>query len=224
MEPKVITEHEYHEVLVPVSNVPVPPNTDCPIDALDGVSRDVSDGELAKAYRIAVLQLRDCSTLRQKVIDKYREIAKEDATRINAVETTPVSASMPFGSAGPIVNPASVTTISDIDQAHMDLDLALAEFNAVVDGAAKSLKQKVNDKYKGLGKVNVPVSASGPIVNPASGGDSSDYPSDELRADLGLGPAGSSAPMSAAPPGTGKPFDDMESEFSDLSNKDYELE
>lgn len=225
MEPKIITEHEYHDVLVPVSNVPIPPNTDCPTDALKGINRGVSDGELVKAYRIAVLQLRDCSTLRQKVIDKYREIAKEDATRINALETTPVSASAPFGSSGPIVNPASVGIVSGIDQAHMDLDMALAEFNAIIDDAAKSLKQKVNDKYKGLEKVNAPVSASGPIVAPSSGGNSSDYPEDELRKELGLGPAGSAVPMSAVPPTKeGNTFDDIESEFTDLSGKDYELD
>lgn len=225
LEPKIITEHKYHDVLVPVSNVPIPPNTDCPTDALKGVNHSVSDGELAKVYRIAVLQLRDCSNLRQKVIDKYREIAKEDATRINALETTPVSASAPFGSSGPIVNPASMNTISEIDQAHMDLDLVLAEFNAIIDDAAKSLKQKVNDKYKGLEKVNVPVSASGPIVAPSFGGNSSDYPEDELRKELGLGPAGSAAPMSAAPPSKGgNAFDDIESEFTDLSGKDYKLD
>jgi len=223
-EPKVITKHEYHDVLVPVSNVPVPPNTDCPIDALKVINRDVSDGEVAKAYRIAILQLRDCSNLRQKVIDKYREIAKEDATKINDMETIPASASVPFGSSGPIVNPASVD--GDIDRAHVELDQALAEFNAVVDSAAKTLKQKVNDKYKGLERVSAPVSASEPIVTPSSGGFNSEYPEDELRKELGLGPAGSAAPMSSAPPPkTGSnAFDSITSEFTDLSGKDYKIE
>lgn len=79
-EPETVTE--YVEVVRPVSNVPMPPNTDCPQPEVEKTSTNASDGEVAKAYRIAVEQLRDCSALREKVINKYREIAKEDAERI----------------------------------------------------------------------------------------------------------------------------------------------
>ena len=87
-------ETEYQEVLTPISNVPMPPNTDCPPDALEVLDKAAPDGEVAKAYRIAVLQLRECSDLRQKVLDKYREIATQDAEKIEDI-TNPDG---PFGS------------------------------------------------------------------------------------------------------------------------------
>jgi hypothetical protein len=97
-EPETITE--YVDVVRPVSNVPMPPNTDCPQPEVEKTSTNASDGEVAKAYRIAVEQLRDCSALREKVINKYREIAKEDAERIedfnkNNREDGPFSTSGP---------------------------------------------------------------------------------------------------------------------------------
>ena len=96
---KTKIEYVYQDVYIPVSNIPEPPNTDCPSDAVELADVADSDGELAKAYRIAILQLRDCSKLRQKVLDKYRELAKEDEGKIdNLVEDGPFSASAVTGS------------------------------------------------------------------------------------------------------------------------------
>jgi hypothetical protein len=96
-----IIDVEYQDVLTPVSNVPMPPPTNCPDDALitlDG-EKAKNDGEVAKAYRIAVLQLRECSALRQKVLDKYREIATQDAKKIDEVISKTKSVKDgPFGS------------------------------------------------------------------------------------------------------------------------------
>ena len=93
---------EYQEVLTPVSNVPMPPDTTCPKDALVSLNSDKVkiDGEVAKAYRIAVLQLRECSELRQKVLDKYREIATQDAKKIDEVIKKSTN-NGPFGSGLP---------------------------------------------------------------------------------------------------------------------------
>lgn len=84
MKSKPRTEYVYQEVLTPISNVPMPPNTECPRDAVLSITSTEAqkDSELVKAYRIAIMQLRDCSTLRQKVIDKYKQIAEEDKDRI----------------------------------------------------------------------------------------------------------------------------------------------
>ena len=98
-------ETEYQEVLTPVSNVPMPPNTDCPVDALAALDKGANDGEVAKAYRIAILQLRECSALRQKVLDKYREIAKQDADKIDEL-TSEGSGDGPFGSGAPTADNA----------------------------------------------------------------------------------------------------------------------
>lgn len=104
-------EVEYQKVLTPVSNVPMPPPTDCPDDALLTLDEEKAknDGEVAKAYRIAVLQLRECSTLRQKVLDKYREIATQDAKKIDDITSSVPDG--PFGSAGPTADNAGAPTV-----------------------------------------------------------------------------------------------------------------
>ena len=110
--PRIDTE--YQEILTPVSNVPMPPDTTCPDDALltlSGENAD-NDGEVAKAYRIAVLQLRECSGLRQKVLDKYREIAMQDAKKIDEVTSKNKSiGDGPFGSGVPTADDAGAPTV-----------------------------------------------------------------------------------------------------------------
>lgn len=118
-KPEPETEIEYVEVAKPVSNVPMPPNTDCPDLEIEKTKTDASDGEVAKAYRITVEQLRDCSQLREKVIDKYREIAEEDAERIEEFRerNDRRSTGGPFSSSGP-TNPMSAPTnqgVEDLD-------------------------------------------------------------------------------------------------------------
>lgn len=96
----------YKDVLVPISNIPEPPETNCPLDAVASVvdHSKLIDGDIAKAYRIAVLQLRDCSELREKVLDKYRQLAKEDAKNIGGINKVPVG---PFGAANPAADQPS---------------------------------------------------------------------------------------------------------------------
>jgi len=103
---------EYQELLTPVSNVPMPPPTDCPKDALITLDSEKAknDGEVAKAYRISILQLRECSALRQKVLDKYREIATQDAKKIDEI-TSSVSGDGPFGSGVPTADNAGAPTL-----------------------------------------------------------------------------------------------------------------
>lgn len=105
--PKTIIE--YREVKVPVSNTPMPPNTNCPKTDLETItpSQAEDDGLLVKAYRITVAQLRDCAELREKVINKYREISKEDAERIENVPASAANPNAPFGASGPVVAPGS---------------------------------------------------------------------------------------------------------------------
>jgi len=203
-EPRV--EVKYQKVYVPVSNVPVPPNTECPLDALENITIDkaANDGELAKAYRIAVLQLRDCSKLRQKVIDKYRDMSKHDAAKIEDLQP---SSSAPFGAAGPVVNPASQGVVypdNEVGDALREFDKALAEFNSLVGDASKSLRSKVLDKYN-----------EGEVPNTTNTTDDG----------FGSSPFGAAAPVvnpASVKPNTG--FNDLESEFSDLSAKEYEIE
>lgn len=110
--PRIDTE--YQEILTPVSNVHMPPDTTCPDDALLMLSGDKAenDGEVAKAYRIAVLQLRECSELRQKVLDKYRDIAKQDAQKIDEVTSKNKSiGDGPFGSGAPTADNAGAPTV-----------------------------------------------------------------------------------------------------------------
>lgn len=110
---KVRTETVYQEVNVPVSNVPMPPDTSCPqprIETLDDV-KALDDGEVAKAYRIAIEQLYDCSTLKELVINKYREIAVEDAKKIAELERKAMAAG-PQGSAGPTADTANNKVIT----------------------------------------------------------------------------------------------------------------
>jgi len=88
----------------------MPPATDCPDDAVMSISADVEDGEIAKAYRIAVLQLRECSGLRQKVLDKYRQIAAQDAKKIEGL-VSKTNDDGPFGSSSPTADNAGAPTI-----------------------------------------------------------------------------------------------------------------
>jgi hypothetical protein len=219
-EPRV--DVQYQEVLVPVSNVPEPPNTDCPEDALAGITTSASDGELAKAYRIAILQLRDCSNLREKIIAKYRQMAKEDGQRINDIQ--PASMAGPVSMNGPMsMGSATTEDIVPMD----DLEKALAEFDAAVNEATNTLKQQVRDKYNNEG----PVSAGGPVVSTsAAGTDTSDrgsfvFDEEALRREMGL----DSGPVSAAMPPAAigqenDAFDGIGSEFGNLDEKSYELE
>ena len=116
-EPKVITEYEYKEVKVPVSNTPMPPDTSCPEDAVKIISTTdaESNPKLAKAYRIAILQLRDCSELKERVLDKYREIAREDKERIDNLDTTPVP-NGPFGAGVPTADNAGISSATSIEE------------------------------------------------------------------------------------------------------------
>lgn len=99
--PKTVIE--YREIKIAVPKTPMPPNTDCPQTELEIISSidAEKDGTLAKAYRIAVAQLHDCSDLRQKVLDKYREIAAEDAEAIRNIPAAATNTSGPFGASGP---------------------------------------------------------------------------------------------------------------------------
>lgn len=98
-EPRV--ETEYQEVKVPISNIPEPPNTDCPETRIETIPSSLieSDGEVARAYRISVEQLEQCAMLREKVINKYREMAQEDKERLDQLQQ-PVSSTVngPMGS------------------------------------------------------------------------------------------------------------------------------
>ena len=101
---------EYREVKVPVSNTPMPPNTNCPKTEIELLSpaQAEDDGTLAKAYRITVEQLRDCAELREKVINKFRQLSEEDKERnanVPAAASNPMGS--PFGSSGPVVAPGS---------------------------------------------------------------------------------------------------------------------
>lgn len=114
-------DYRYKDVYVPISNVPVPPMTDCPVDAVAKTSKDAPDGEVGKAYRIAVLQLRDCANLRQKVLDKYRELAAEDKTKIDELNSDLQSG--PLSAAGPtaesVNDPAPTPEIRQLPQEMM---------------------------------------------------------------------------------------------------------
>lgn len=104
--PKTVIE--YREIKVPVPKTPMPPNTDCPQTELEviSVADAENDGTLAKAYRIAIAQLHDCSDLRQKVLDKYREIAAEDAEAIKNIPAATANPNGPFGASGPTADDA----------------------------------------------------------------------------------------------------------------------
>ncbi len=112
-------EIQYVEVKVPVPKTPMPPNTDCPVTELELLTpTQIQDNsELAKAYRITVAQLRDCSDLRQKVLDKYREIAKDDQEILNNVP----SAAAPFGSSVVAPGPDAAREMK-IDDEFSDLE------------------------------------------------------------------------------------------------------
>lgn len=99
---------EYREVKVPVPKTPMPPNTDCPATELEKITPgEAEDNELlVKAYRITVAQLRDCSELRQRVLDKYREIAAEDKEAIDSIPAAAAQPGGPFSSAGPTADNA----------------------------------------------------------------------------------------------------------------------
>lgn len=105
MQPEPRIETVYEEVKVPVSNVPMPPDTHCPEIAINTITKEEAkeDGLVVKAYRISVEQLKDCATLREKVIEKYREIAKEDAEKIDDFQNDNNDAG-PLSSSGPSDN------------------------------------------------------------------------------------------------------------------------
>ncbi len=130
---------EYQTVLTPVSNVPMPPPTECPDDALLTLDSEKAknDGEVAKAYRIAILQLRECSALRQKVLDKYREIATQDAKKIEEFTSNNNSvANGPFGSAGPTADNAGTPTVKfspEEQQRQLKIDSQLRKMEGEFD-------------------------------------------------------------------------------------------
>ena len=133
---------EYQEVLTPVSNVPMPPPIDCPQDALITLDSEKakSDGEVAKAYSIAVLQLRECSALRQKVLDKYREIATQDATKIDEITSNNNSSSDgPFGSGVPTADNAGAPTVkfsAEEQQRQLKIDSQMRNIEGEFDDLA----------------------------------------------------------------------------------------
>lgn len=100
-EPETVTE--YQEKAVPVYSVPEPPEVPRPSLELEKVDEDSSDGEVAKAYAISVMQLTDYTRLLEKVINKYREMAEEDAQEIETIneERRSSAGGPPFGAAGP---------------------------------------------------------------------------------------------------------------------------
>lgn len=99
--PKTVID--YREIKIAVPKTPMPPNTDCPQTELEVISvvDAESNGTLAKAYRITIAQLDDCAALRQKVLDKYREIAAEDAEAIRNIPSASANPNGPFGAGGP---------------------------------------------------------------------------------------------------------------------------
>jgi len=215
-EPRI--DIEYKDVLIPVSSVPEPPNTDCPPDALLELNQSATDGELVKAYRIAILQLRDCSDLREKVIAKYRKMAKEDGKRIDDLPTSMSAGPLSMG--GPLSSAVPSIPMSELDK-------AFADFEAAVNVATNTLKQQVNDKYnKGTG----PVSSSGPVVSTHADDNriigEFNFPTDALNAELGIndGTVSMGGPMSSSPPVSDGAFGNIESEFGDLNNKKYDIE
>lgn len=142
--PRIDTE--YQEILTPVSNVPMPPDTTCPDDALITLSSDKAsnDGEVAKAYRIAVLQLRECSALRQKVLDKYREIATQDAKKIDDVTKNKSLKDGPFGSGVPTADNAGAPTVkfsAEEQQRQLKIDSQLRN----IEGEFGDLANKTYD-------------------------------------------------------------------------------
>jgi hypothetical protein len=147
---KVRTETLYQEVKVPVSNVPMPPNTDCPplrTVTVDDISA-MSDGEVAKAYRIAIEQSTDCSDLRQMVIDKYREMAAEDRRKVDDLERQAMAA--PASSAGPTADNANkivinAPTIVELDGAEIRLQEKREEEFGNFEAEFESLKRKDYD-------------------------------------------------------------------------------
>lgn len=108
---------EYREIKVPVPKTPMPPNTDCPTTELETITPAQSEDNelLVKAYRITVAQLRDCSKLRQRVLDKYREIAADDKEAIDDIPAAAANPNAPFGSSGPVVAPGSTPASSGPD-------------------------------------------------------------------------------------------------------------
>lgn len=113
--PKTVIE--YREIKIPVPKTPMPPNTDCPQTELQIISlaNAENDAALVKAYRIAVAQLHDCSDLRQKVLDKYREIAAEDAEAIRNIPAASSNPNGPFGASGPTADDAVLGPNSSFD-------------------------------------------------------------------------------------------------------------
>ena len=133
-KPRIDTE--YQEILTPVSNVPMPPDTTCPDDALLTLSSEKADkdGEVAKAYRIAILQLRECSALRQKVLDKYREIATQDAKKIDEI-TKKSTDNGPFGSGADTTAP-TLKFSADEQQRQLKIDSQLRNIEGEFDDLA----------------------------------------------------------------------------------------
>lgn len=200
--PKIIIKTEYQEVIVPVSNVPTPPDTYCPPDALETITRaDLQkDGELARAYKIAVLQLRDCSTLREKVITKYRELAKEDADKISNLDD---ATSSPFGSSGPVVAPDFID--DSVNESQQWLEDIFDEFNSAMNEARNKLKADIINKYIKGGSTTQPQPSTP---------ESFEYPAADLLRELNERNSGSSS----------NPFDGVGNEFSDLTRKRYDVE
>lgn len=109
-----VPDIEYVEVPKPISVTPMPPDTACPDTPLSTMSpeaaRSKSDGEIAKVYLVSALMYDACSELREKVIDKYRDMAERDARNIERLKDRsngPQSAGSPFSAGGPVVNPGS---------------------------------------------------------------------------------------------------------------------
>ena len=125
---RVQTETVYQEVKVPVSNVPMPPDTSCPQPRIETLTdlQAAQDGEVAKAYRIAIEQLRDCSRIREAVIDKYREIAEDDQRKLADLERQAMSAG-PVASAGPTADTANQKVTTNPPIVSIDADERLLQ-------------------------------------------------------------------------------------------------
>jgi hypothetical protein len=108
----------YQEKYVPVSNVPKPPEINCPRPLLETTPTNASEGEIAKAYRISALQYRDCLLLYRKVTDVYDRLAEEDNARIERFNDNQTqSPTGPFSAGSPRSNPSTTDGTSFDEEA-----------------------------------------------------------------------------------------------------------
>jgi len=152
--PEGSTEYVYKDVLTPISNVPMPPDTNCPEDAVEVLDSEKAkvDGEVAKAYRIAILQLRDCNKLREQVIDKYRDISKEDQQRIvdfkEENDVGPLGAPRPPNSETPaelLEEPTPSVVVSEMTYEEKIREVEIKRTFTVIEGDFENLKNRVYD-------------------------------------------------------------------------------